>query len=335
MNPDRPTFSCIMPTYNRCDVVEEALRRLVACDFPDDRYEIVVADNSDDGLPDMVERMARTSKVPIRLLYSDERFVSRKRNVAVREATGDYVVLMNSDLWVREDFLAEHERAHRLHPGPVAITGHVEQSPEMPRDPFVDWYTPFSYNELVDRVGEPLEWWFFWSMNLSVPRSEMVERNLMFHEDWGIISGHEDVELGYRWTKAGNPLIYHPGAWGDHYHPHSLASACELQETLGRGMRDVEVLCPDPGLLERYGIFSLHNRPAVAARGLGRQALFNRVTAPPLMRWLNEHPKDSRLRRWTYWKVLLHYTNRGYREAPPRHPVPLVTGPPLREAAAS
>jgi len=335
VNEDRPTFSCIMPTYNRCDVVEEALRRLVACDYPDDRYEIIVADNSSDGLPEMVERMARTSKVPIRLMYSDERFVSTKRNEAVRAATGDYLVLMNSDLWVREDFLAEHARAHAKYPGPVAILGHVEQSPEMPRDPFIDWYTPFSYNELADREGEPLEWWYFWTMNLSVPRSEMIERNLMFHQDWGIISGHEDVELGYRWTKAGNPLIYHREAWGDHYHPHTLETACGLQETLGRGMRDVEVLCPDPGLLERYGIFSFHNRPKTVARGIARQALFNRVTAPPLQRWLTNHPADSRLRRWTYWKVLLYYTNRGYREAPPRHPVPLVTGPPLREHAPS
>jgi len=108
-----------------------------------------------------------------------------------------------------------------------------------------------------------------------------------------------------------------------------------LQETLGRGMRDVEVLCPDPGLLERYGIFSLHNRPKIVARGLARQAVFNRVTAPPLQRWLTNHPGDSRLRRWTYWKVLLYYTNRGYRESPPRNPVPLVTGPLLRERAPS
>jgi hypothetical protein len=65
-----------------------------------------------------------------------------------------------------------------------------------------------------------------------------------------------------------------------------------------------------------------------------REALFNRVTAPRAARWLDERPAGSPLARWMYWKVLLHYTNRGYRAAPRRSPVPLATAPapvPARE----
>ncbi len=62
MSDDRLSFSCILPTYNRCDVVEQTLLQLLACDYPDDRYEILVADNSSDGTPDMVERVARARR---------------------------------------------------------------------------------------------------------------------------------------------------------------------------------------------------------------------------------------------------------------------------------
>ncbi len=330
----RPSFSCILPTFNRCSVVYETLHHLLACDYPDDLYEILVVDNSTDGTPEMVEQVGRGARVPVRLLPSSHRLPAVKRNEAFRAASGDYVLFMNDDVWVREDFLTEHERAHRAHPGPVAVLGHVEQSAQMAQDPFTEWYLPFAYQEIADRVGEPLEWLYFWTMNLSLPRSEMLERNLVFHEDWAEI-GSEDVELGYRWLRAGNRLVYHPRAWGEHYHPHSLDSACRLQETIGRGLRDLEVLVPEPGLLQRYGVLSLGNDPRALLRGLARAALFNRATVPVVQRRLSRIRSNTRASRWTYWKVLSYHTNRGYRDAPPRHPVPVETRPRARAEVAS
>ena len=92
-------------------------------------------------------------------------------------------------------------------------------------------------------------------MNLSLPRQVMLDRNLVFHEDWAEI-GHEDVELGYRWSKAGYRTIYVPAARGEHYHPHDLESSCRLQASIGRGLRDLEALVPEPGLHERYGVLT-------------------------------------------------------------------------------
>jgi hypothetical protein len=83
----------------------------------------------------------------------------------------------------------------------VAVVGHVEQSPQMPRLPFIEWYRPFAYDRIAAQAGKPVSYQFFWSMNLSLPRKVMLERQLVFHEDWANI-GHEDVELGYRWTRG-------------------------------------------------------------------------------------------------------------------------------------
>ena len=319
-----PVFSVILPTYNRCDVVEETLRRLAAVDYPDDAYEILVADNSTDGTPAMVERLALELAVRIRLVATDERLPAVKRNQALRAADGEYVVFLNDDLWVRPDFLLEHERAHRGHHGPVAVLGHCEQSSQMPTTPFIEWYQPFCYDEIADEAGRPVSYRYFWSMNLSLPRREMLDANLVFHEDWAEI-GSEDIELGYRWTRSGRPVIYHPRAWGEHYHPHTLDSACRLQASVGRGLRDLEVLVPEAGLLERYGVFSWDASLRARVRGLARGALFNRATVPYVQRWLGRQARNTALTRWLYWKVLLHHTNRGYRSAPPRRPVPLVT----------
>src|SRR5256885_6127813 len=104
-----------------------------------------------------------------------------------------------------------------------------------------------------------------------------------------------------------------------------MASAARLQEGIGRGLRDLETLVPEPGLLERYGVFSWRNSPRAVVRGLVRRALFNGVTAPRLVRWLDTRARPSRLQQWMYWKTLLYYTNRGYAGAAPRAPRPLET----------
>lgn len=327
-----PAFSIILPTYNRSQVVERTLEHLLAVDWPADRYEILVADNSTDDTPAMVERVASGTPVRVRCLTSGHRLPAVKRNEALRAATGDLVVFLNDDLWVRPSFLAEHASTHASHPGPVAVVGHCEQSPQMPSTPFVDWYRPFAYDEIAGRADQPVGPRHFWSMNLSLPRRVMLERNLVFHEDWAEI-GHEDVELGWRWHAAGLPIVYNPRAYGEHYHPHTLTSACRLQESIGRGLRDLEALVPDPALLQRYGVFSWRQPPMVVLRGLVRGTLFNRFTTRYLRARLDRSERSSAFARWAYWKVMLHSTNVGYRAVVPRTPQRLVTLPdPVTEA---
>jgi glycosyltransferase involved in cell wall biosynthesis len=321
-----PSVSVILPTYNRCEVVRQTLTQLAAQDYPAELVEILVCDNSSDGTPAMVLEVAAESEVSIHLVSSDERLPAVKRNQGLRRATGDLVLFMNDDVWVRPDFLREHAASHASHTAPVAVLGLVEQSEQMPQNPFIEWYRPFAYDEIADRADRSVSYRYHWSMNLSFPREVLLERNLVFHEDWANI-GHEDVELGYRWTRAGYEVIYNPRAWGEHFHPHDLATACRLQESIGRGLRDLEVLIPEPDLLERYGVFSFANSRRSVARGLARKALFNRFTVPVLLRRFDAPETRSRVAEWSYWKIMLHHTDLGYRGAPPRSPRPVPTRP--------
>ncbi|QTE29270.1 glycosyltransferase family 2 protein [Pengzhenrongella sicca] len=325
-----PTVSVVLPTYNRADVVATTIERLLAQDYPHHLLEVLVADNSSDDTPARVRALAAAADLPVTLVSSQERLPAVKRNQALRAATGDLMIFMNDDVWVRPDFIREHVAAHARHAGPVAVVGLVEQSALMPSDPFIEWYQPFAYAQIADRAGREVTYRHHWSMNLSLPRRVMLERNLVFHEDWAEI-GHEDVELGYRWSKAGYPIVYEPRAWGEHFHPHGLDSACRLQESIGRGLRDLEVLIPEPDLLARYGVPTRSAPPTTRVRTAARVALFNSVTVPVVQRRLAALDRRSRLAEWTYWKVLLHYTRRGYRSAPARTPTPTPTWSPAGE----
>lgn len=325
-----PMVSVIFPTYNRCDVVRTTIEHLLEQDYPADRLEIIAADNSADDTPAMVlamaEHAASQQLARVVLDASDERLPAVKRNRSLRRAEGDLVIFLNDDLWVRPDFVAVHVAAHSARDEPVAVVGHVEQSAKMPPTAFIEWYRPFAYDEIRDRAGQAVSYRYHWSMNLSLPRSVMLERNLVFHEDWAEI-GHEDIELGYRWSKAGYPIIYEPAAWGEHYHPHTLDSACRLQASIGRGLRDLEALIDEADLLERYGVLSRRSSPRSMLRGTVRTALFNRVTVPPLQRRLAAQDRRSAWAEWCYWKVMLHHTQRGYAQTLPRSPRPTPTLP--------
>ena len=105
-------------------------------------------------------------------------------------------------------------------------------------------------------------------------------------------------------------------------------------QSIGRGLRDLEVLIPDAALLERYGVFRWSNSPRAVAHGLARKTLFNRLTVPPLQRRLATLERRHRAAEWSYWKILLHHTERGYRDQGPRHPQPVVTLPAHRRDQA-
>jgi glycosyltransferase involved in cell wall biosynthesis len=324
---DAPTFSVIFPTYNRCDVVERTVRHLLAQEYPNDRYEIIAVDNSTDGTPEMIERLAAESERQngpcVRLLRSEDRLPAVKRNRGLEIASGEYAFFVNDDMWFEPDAMTHHARQHQAWDEPIAVLGSCRQSPEMAQTPFIEFYEPFMYDRMARFAGAPVPYEFFWSMNLSLPRRVMIERNLVFHEDWTHI-GHEDIELGWRWTRAGLRAVYTPEAYADHYHPHTVESACRVQESIGRGLRDLEALVDDPGLLERYGVLTTKSSMRGICRGVARELLFNRYIAPRWIRWLDGRSRNTVLTRAMYWKVLIHSANAGYRDEPRRTPAPLI-----------
>jgi glycosyltransferase involved in cell wall biosynthesis len=310
---DQPSFSIVLPAYKRMDLLETTIRYLAALDYPADRYEIIVVDHVGGTATEVTERVARECECPVRLERCPSVDAPSKRNFGARLGLGEYVLFMNDDIWAAPDLLTEHARTHRqLAPTPVAVLGHVYQSPSMPYSPFIEFYRPYAYDALSDKADQPVDWQYFWAPNISLPRQVLIDGRFFFREDWPELV-HEDVELGYRWSWAGHQLVYNPRARAQHFHPHTLESAARLQEMIGRYLPLLEELVDEPRLTERYGVFSWHNSLRAISRGLVRAALFNSATVPHVQSWLLRQPRNSRLTRWLYWKVLLHYTNRGYR----------------------
>jgi len=101
-------FSIIIPTYNEADDIGDTLEALFGLDYAD--REIIVVDDSTDRTPEIVGRYADKG---VRLIHPGGGGRCEARNIGIREAAGEVVVLLNADVRLPADFLkrlASHYR---------------------------------------------------------------------------------------------------------------------------------------------------------------------------------------------------------------------------------
>jgi GT2 family glycosyltransferase len=96
----RPDVTVVMLTYNRWDLTKEALHLLA--DATEPRYEVVIVDNlSTDGTRDELDKVsgARILRNPRNVGFGPG------NNQGAAMARGRYLLLLNSDAWVRPGWL--------------------------------------------------------------------------------------------------------------------------------------------------------------------------------------------------------------------------------------
>ncbi len=102
--PSAPFVTVIVLNYNAGRFIGPCLRSLLASEYPHDSMEIVVVDNaSTDGSPDLIRAEFPDA---VRLVEAgSNRGFAAGNNLAMREAPGPYVALINPDTEVERDWL--------------------------------------------------------------------------------------------------------------------------------------------------------------------------------------------------------------------------------------
>lgn len=94
-----PRVSIIIITFNSADSVEGCLSSVFKVNYPRDKYEVIVVDSgSTDGTLEIVK------KFPVdKLIVEEGALRGKARNIGVREATGEIVAMVDSDLSSTDD----------------------------------------------------------------------------------------------------------------------------------------------------------------------------------------------------------------------------------------
>jgi glycosyltransferase involved in cell wall biosynthesis len=221
-----PSISVIIPTYNRCWILKEAIDSVLSQEYTN--FEVIVVD---DGSDDATAALLSSYGDYITNIYQENRGVSTARNVGILMAKGDYIAFLDSDdMWLPDklscqvDFFQSHSEAAICQTDEIWIRNGVRVNPKS------------RHKKPSGMIFEP-------SLQLCLvsPSAVMIQKNLF--EEIGLFNeafpACEDYDL---WLRIG---LYYP------------IYLIGLKMVVKRGGHD-DQLSRNPGL-DQYRIQSIVN----------------------------------------------------------------------------
>jgi len=210
---DELNLSIIVPMYNSRDTIERCLKSIFA-QSSEVKFEVIVVDDaSTDDSP------ALAKKFPVNLVSLKNNLgAGSARNRGAREAKGEVLVFVDSDVELEHGSLKRIENFFKNNPDYAAVVGNYTVLPSAKNICAVyhNFFTVYHH----DLSSGDIEW--FWGA-LSAIRKNIFEQLSGFREQYPGASA-EDIELGYRLSESGFKIKYLPELRGAHSRKFGLAN---------------------------------------------------------------------------------------------------------------
>ena len=118
--------SIVVSTYNRCRLLEEALRALLSQTSADVAYEILVVDNnSTDQTRPLVEGLAKQNPEKLKYLFEPKQGLSYGRNTGIAAAKAPIIAFTDDDVRVAPDWVWRIKTGFEANPDIDFLGGRV------------------------------------------------------------------------------------------------------------------------------------------------------------------------------------------------------------------
>jgi GT2 family glycosyltransferase len=227
-----PSFSVVIPTFERPDTLARVLDALAGQTAPADFEVLVVDDGSRDATPERLR--ALSPPYPFRFFRQENSGPAAARNRGVEEARGRWILFLGDDTVPEPNLLSVHAEAHAAPRAyPIAVLGYTTWPSDRRVSPFLhhinEYGLQFGYGLIENPDAVPFN--FFYTSNISLPRALLQAAGLFDttfpHAAW------EDIEIAYRMMKMGMKILYRPAAVARHYHDITFDSFRRRQEKAG------------------------------------------------------------------------------------------------------
>lgn len=104
--------SVCMPAYNYGHFIEQAVSSVFTQDHRPLEL-VVVDDGSTDDTWEVLERLKREAPIPMKVVKGEHRGVSAAMNLALRNASGEWIAVLHADDWARDDRISRQLAAVR------------------------------------------------------------------------------------------------------------------------------------------------------------------------------------------------------------------------------
>lgn len=249
-----PAISVVIPTYNRVKILEKALAAFQTQSIPQNQFEVIIVDDgSTDDTGKLVTLLAK-SQPNIHYFRQDHGGPAKARNLGIKKASASIILFTNDDCIPHPQLLDIHLYYHASKPN-IALLGYVDWHPDLTITPFMRYVlmgTQFNYPEAEKRSADA-GFVHFYTSNISIRKKLLINIGL-FDESFPDAI-FEDLELGYRASKAGIAIIFSKEALTYHYHPMSLKD--HLSRRLKIGKYAVAFYRKHPELADALGIHAV------------------------------------------------------------------------------
>ena len=232
-------ISVVIPYRDRADNLRLALAALADQTLPADRFEVIVG-VLDDG-PEHLEVIREfAGRLDVVAVTSGKPWqVGYARNLALRQATGEVVVLMDVDMVLPARCLGDLYDRHFGYGQRICVVGQMIDYDNNTGDVTAVEAQPYEhYRKVLDDLqvtgtgdqdprmsaDHVIPWSFAWTALIALPRSLVTGQELWF--DLGFHGyGVEDLEWAYRVARTGTPIVMGRDFFGVHLpHVRSVAA---------------------------------------------------------------------------------------------------------------
>ncbi|MCM2353306.1 MAG: glycosyltransferase [Pseudobdellovibrio sp.] len=115
-------FSIVIPSYNEENDIRSTMESVTTMDWPD--YEVIVVDDSNDKTPEIVKEYASKGVRLIKPAIRKGR--CEARNIGIKDAQGEVVVILNADTRLPKDFLKKLDPIYKSGADYVLVKSEIE-----------------------------------------------------------------------------------------------------------------------------------------------------------------------------------------------------------------
>jgi len=248
--PAPPTCTVCICTRNRVKYLGAAIESVLVQEVAAGTFEVLVVDNgSTDGTAEMMRsRFGSGTRVPVRYIREEKAGLSRARNRAIAEMSGDYIAFLDDDAIAEPGWLQAILNGFSLEPGIDSVGGAVvpiyeEALPQRLTDRIHGIFSPWVPSGEAQLVYYPR---YPYGANIAFRRTVFARVGL-FREDLGYrgdrLMPAEETELLLRLEKIGGKILSEPKAIVRHLIPSSRTSRPYLREryySSGKGYHELE-----------------------------------------------------------------------------------------------
>lgn len=237
-------ISIVIPTYNRKDRLKECLESVFRQDYPREKYEIIVVDDSGNGeAKRMLDELKRTHS-NLSYIIQDHKGPAVARNAGAKASLGEIIGFVDDDCKVTDDWIRLMVESHAQNPKIITVGGLTLTSTQK---------TPVLVSQFLSTCSIEIyfngkqEIIFFPTCNVSLKR--LVFDKYKFDETFPLPGG-EDLEFFWRLFKDGYRFIWDKSIKVIHYRDNTTLGFFRQAYIYGRGNLLAQHLHRDQPLLK-------------------------------------------------------------------------------------